>query len=193
MPMTVPRDSATLPAVAAVSVVILSQTFNPEKFEALLTLLAGQYVKTGDPIRILGSYLSVFTTKQVKVDDESWSASAYNDKQALLAGCSLTSFISLFGVHSVLVYNAMVLKKRVVVVVSQAAPLPPPTTTATNNPDPGSKPKLDPGPDPGPGPDPDPDPDANPRPIRWRRCSRWCACCRSLCGAARTGKFCGRS
>mmetsp|Transcript_54870 Transcript_54870/g.151262 ORF Transcript_54870/g.151262 Transcript_54870/m.151262 type:complete len:283 (-) Transcript_54870:114-962(-) len=116
MPMTVPGDSATLPAVSAVSVVILSKTFNPEKFQALLTLLAGQYVKTGDPIRILGSYLSVFTTKQVKVDDESWSASAYNDKQALLAGCSLTSFISLFGVHSVLVYNAMVLKKRVVVV-----------------------------------------------------------------------------
>ena len=66
MPMVVPGDSPTLPGVTAVSVVLLSKTFNPEKFSALLTLLAGQYVSTGDPIRLLGSYLSVFTTKQVR-------------------------------------------------------------------------------------------------------------------------------
>lgn len=97
--------------VTHITVVILSPAFDPEKWAALLDLLSAQYLSTSSPVTLLSSYLSVFTTKSVS----GWKASDFDEKAALLGG-SLGEVVGSFGLSSVLIWNAMLLKKRIVVV-----------------------------------------------------------------------------
>mmetsp|Transcript_89741 Transcript_89741/g.179267 ORF Transcript_89741/g.179267 Transcript_89741/m.179267 type:complete len:352 (+) Transcript_89741:157-1212(+) len=97
--------------VSLVTVVIISPTFDPEKWAALLDVLAAQYLSTVSPVALLSTFLSVFTTKSVA----GWTASNYDAKAALVGG-SISELVGSFGVSSVLIWNAMLLKKRIVVV-----------------------------------------------------------------------------
>jgi hypothetical protein len=103
-----------LPAVDQFNVTLLSKSFNPEKYAALLQILVDQYAATGEPTSILQAYLSVYTTGSFSGPKDSWNSSMYPDNRALISGCSIKETVSMFGMEIVLLWNALVLKKRVV-------------------------------------------------------------------------------
>ena len=115
--------NAVLPKTAAVTICLTSSRFNPEKYEKLLEVLAYEYVATGDPLRVMKSVLLVATTERCATSDKelSWRGGAWNDQDALLANCSLSEIVALFGQESILLWHAMLLKKRIVVLGSNAA------------------------------------------------------------------------
>jgi|TARA_B110000208_G_scaffold190999_1_gene256423 hypothetical protein len=115
--------NAVLPKTAAVTLCITSSRFNPEKYEKLLELLAHEYVTTGEPIGVMKAVLLVATTQKCSTSDKAltWRADSFDDQSALLAGCSLAEVIRHFGQESILLWHAMLLKKRIVVLGSNAA------------------------------------------------------------------------
>ena len=58
-----------LPKVTAFSIVLVASAFNPERFLALAGLMAKQYASTGQPTRLLETYLSVFTSQRASFGD----------------------------------------------------------------------------------------------------------------------------
>lgn len=101
--------------VECFSISVLSGNFNPEKFGALLQLWCAQYTATGTPTSILEGYLKAFTTAQFACPAGSWAAASFGDNRALISGCSLRDVLRSFGPQAVLLWNAMLLKKRIVV------------------------------------------------------------------------------
>ena len=70
-----------------VTLCLLSANFAPEKFEALLAVLAQQYLAAGsDPLKLLAAFLEVFTRKQVGTPQPLWRAADFDDKTPLLGG-----------------------------------------------------------------------------------------------------------
>lgn len=112
-----------LPRVNKFSICVRSQTFNPEKFEHLFRILSRIYSSTGEPTKILQAVLSVNASNKLAVDASTepsglkpWNADEYDDKRAMLANSSLKKLISCFGEKSILLWIAVLLKKRIFVV-----------------------------------------------------------------------------
>lgn len=103
------------PNVSTVSLCLVTRVFNPEKYEALLKILSYQYVSTGDPSRILEGYLSVFTTGAFTNSLGAFKASAFQDEDAIRVNCKARDIIGTFESDTVLLWNAVLLKKRILV------------------------------------------------------------------------------
>ena len=145
-------DTAHFSSVTAYAVCLVARAFNPEKYAHLARLLAAAYRAAADPTKVLACYLRVFTTGGVPaglVDAAAaaalpelpaylgppppeaggggglaWSYSAWDDRKALIANASLLELVRLFGVEAVLLWNAVVLKKRILVRGGAARDLP---------------------------------------------------------------------
>ncbi|XP_048584913.1 DENN domain-containing protein 10 isoform X3 [Nematostella vectensis] len=81
------KNSSVMPKVTHVTVVLLAKDFHPEKYRSLTRLLSSGLLDTGNPAEMLEQYLSVLTKDVVNI----------------------------FGVETILVYTALLLKKRVAV------------------------------------------------------------------------------
>ena len=101
--------------VECFSIAVLSSNFNPEKFGGLLHLWCAQFAATGSPTSVLEGYLKAFTTGQFACPAGTWTAASYGDNRALIAGCSLRDVVRSLGPQTVLLWHAMLLKKRIVV------------------------------------------------------------------------------
>jgi len=93
---------------------VVCTTFNPEKYKVVLTLLLRQYLENnGEPVKILEAYLAFMTQGQfggMNLADARFAAEA-------LSTVSIMQEMWLdFGFDTVILYNAMLLKKRVLVV-----------------------------------------------------------------------------
>jgi len=110
----------TLPHLAAFSVAVLAGPtgFNPEKFQALCSLMANLYLTNGSPVKLLECYLSVF----IRGKYESFNTADYDARRALLV-TSIKDVIKMFGLEIILVWSAMLMKKRIVVYSSSLAVL----------------------------------------------------------------------
>jgi hypothetical protein len=114
----VERDSSTpanLNRVSVYSLCILRNTFNPEKYLALAKLMSAIYSATGDPAKLLQCHLGVFTKNQYDggkfgkfVDAE------YDNRRAFLVS-PLKDIVRLFGEETILLWIAMLTKKRIIV------------------------------------------------------------------------------
>mmetsp|Transcript_64121 Transcript_64121/g.144628 ORF Transcript_64121/g.144628 Transcript_64121/m.144628 type:complete len:345 (+) Transcript_64121:279-1313(+) len=112
------KAPATGGLVSSVTLVALSTGFNPDKMRALLEIVADQYLDSGSPVSVLKSVLCVRTTKTL----QEWKSEMYDDAQALaVSGASLGDLVSALGLQSVLIWTAMLKKKRVAVVGDSAA------------------------------------------------------------------------
>ena len=113
--------------VRQLNFVLSSTSFNPEKYRALLQILRDVYTEKGNLIEILGLYLPAFTTGRCFIPRPpgkpkgQWTAADYDDRKALLANCSLREVLRSFGAESVILWVAVMLKKRVVVYGAAAA------------------------------------------------------------------------
>eukprot|EP00727_Mastigamoeba_balamuthi_P006818 m51a1_g2757 hypothetical protein (360) ;mRNA; f:969121-970758 len=105
---------ARFPKVSHIAVAVLSDAFNPEKFIALSKVLLSLYVQAGHPLTVLQCYLGVFCRGKWQDNSNAFDSSSYPVAKSLTAS-PLKSTLALFGEESVLIWCAMLMKKRVAV------------------------------------------------------------------------------
>jgi len=116
--------SSVLPKVRKFTVAICCKIFNPEKYKHVLEMISRTYRTTGEPTKVLQSVLKLNTTGKLKSNDtdvKDFSISAYEDKHARLSGSSLKKVVSCFGEKSILIWLAVLLKKRIFVLADRWA------------------------------------------------------------------------
>ena len=94
---------------------VLAKEFHPELYLEMTRILGVAYSKEGNPVNVLQAYLSVFARGSVG----GFTVADYNIQHSLLAG-NLKASIGLFGESFILLWVAMLLKKRIVVYCDEA-------------------------------------------------------------------------
>lgn len=103
-------ECAELPKVTHFSAWLIAKEFHPELFLALARNLSDAYAKKGDPVQVLQSFLGVFAAGAAG----SFKTADYDLQQSMVAG-PLKESIAAFGEAYILLWVAMLLKKRIVV------------------------------------------------------------------------------
>jgi len=120
-----PVRSAKNNKLVAACIAVTSATFNPAKYSALLACLVAEYQPEGDcsPLPLLSAYLSVLTTGSLKAgaNHAGFEEKAHDDRRALLSPVKET--FELFGADTILIWTAMLLKKRVFVYANKVSEL----------------------------------------------------------------------
>jgi len=120
--------SSTLPNTSALSVVVLSKAYCPDKFTALAGTLASIYASSGSPPKVVEAWLLAFVKNSIPASlvpsvevarkagaPASWSSSAFNHSDAVSKPAGLRDLLAAVGVESILLWTALLLKKRVAV------------------------------------------------------------------------------
>ena len=111
--ITSPCSSGGLPDVRGLSVAVAAKVFNPEKYEALLGQISTLYAASGSTANVLQAYLTVLTKESFTFPNgTAFDLAKYDDRRAMLQG-PLKEVISTFGLESILLVTAVLLKKRV--------------------------------------------------------------------------------
>lgn len=111
--------ASSLSKVTDVALVLISRDFNPEKYETLCHMFMRLYMQTGSASSILEGYLSIVTQGTCDSGENGkFSSGDYDKKQAYAKVC-LKDIIQTFGVETILLYTAILLKKRIVVYCPQ--------------------------------------------------------------------------
>eukprot|EP01091_Cochliopodium_minus_P008602 TRINITY_DN197_c0_g1_i1.p1 TRINITY_DN197_c0_g1~~TRINITY_DN197_c0_g1_i1.p1 ORF type:complete len:349 (-),score=111.52 TRINITY_DN197_c0_g1_i1:60-1106(-) len=111
---TVVSSNNQLPQLQAFSICLTTSDYWPEKYFALVKIMASLYEKEGTPIKVLEVFLSVYTKGKYKSGELEYVDSSFDIRRTYLGG-SLTDLINIFGEKVVLIWTAMMLKKRIVV------------------------------------------------------------------------------
>lgn len=102
--------SSTQSKVTAVSVVLLTQDFHPEKYKALLAIFAKDYAANKfSPLPAMKGYLSVVTKKTFKT----FKIASFDPRRPLIS--PVKNIIDMFQVEAIVIWVGMLLKKRVFV------------------------------------------------------------------------------
>ncbi|CAL1547531.1 unnamed protein product [Lymnaea stagnalis] len=113
--MDVTTDDTSLPQVVQFTVVLLCRDFNPEKYSALCQIFGRQYKKTGSAATMLEGYLSVITKGTCNSDENGKFSVNDFSKQQAYGKCCIKDLIQTFGLETILIYTAVLLKKRIAV------------------------------------------------------------------------------
>lgn len=111
-----PTRKEISPDLVSCSIAIISRVFNPEKFHYLSKIFIEQYVSTGDPTKILEGHLSIHINKKFTNKIGTFDSLSYNDTDAFIKESYLKELSNMLGVEMVVLWNAVLLKKRILVV-----------------------------------------------------------------------------
>lgn len=113
---TMPLGKDVVPDVKSASLCIAAKSFQPEKYGLLSKILFDQYSQSGDPTKVLEGFLSVHSVGKFSNKVGSFDNSQFKDGDAMLAVTCFKELLEILGVEFVVLWNAMLLKKRVLVV-----------------------------------------------------------------------------
>lgn len=108
-------DADNLPKVKQFVLVLWTRDFNPEKYEILCRILSKTYCKTGSPAAIVKLYLSVVTRGSCSMEENGTFLVKDFEQKRAFADAGIKAVINMFKLETILIYTAMILKKRVVV------------------------------------------------------------------------------
>jgi hypothetical protein len=116
--LTMPLGPNIIPDVSSASICACTRSFNPEKFNAFLMVLFEQYLHNGDPTKILEGYLSIHTTGNFSNQAGTFDTSLYKDDTLALSSNStcLQELNDMLGIEFAVLWNAVLLKKRILVI-----------------------------------------------------------------------------
>ncbi|XP_035223000.1 DENN domain-containing protein 10-like isoform X2 [Stegodyphus dumicola] len=104
-----------LPKVKQFVIVLQTRDFNPEKYENLSRILSKTFSETGNPADMLRLYLSVLVKGMCSTEDNGTFIVRQFDKVAAYSCVPAKDVVKTFGLETILIYTALLLKKRIVV------------------------------------------------------------------------------
>ncbi|KAK9496575.1 hypothetical protein O3M35_013161 [Rhynocoris fuscipes] len=107
-------DSKAIKDVAQVGLIIWAKEFNPDKYRALSSLLCKTYIDSGDPTKVLQVYLNAFTKEIDSNENGSLLFKEYCSYGAY-SNFKVKEMINTFGLEVILIYNALLLKRKLIV------------------------------------------------------------------------------
>ncbi|XP_015606707.1 putative protein FAM45B [Cephus cinctus] len=108
-------DSDKLPRVKQFALVLFTKDFNPQKYEVLCRILSKTYCKTGNPAELLKLYLCVFTKGSCTTQENgTFVSDDFNGRRAV-TNTNVRDLIKAFELETILIYTALLLKKRIIV------------------------------------------------------------------------------
>jgi len=108
------KDSL-LSKVEAFSICVDANDYNPEKYYEFCKLLASIYSAAYDPVKLLEAFLSVFAKGSFNAGSLGSFNSQQFDSRAAYLVTLLKDVVRFFGEESILIWSALLMKKRIVV------------------------------------------------------------------------------
>jgi len=108
------KEQKKLPQCTAYAICLITTDFCPEKYVELLKLMSGLYLSSGEPVPLLRCWLNVFTKGSFETDLGRFNGAEFSTKQSYLA-TPIKDVVRMFGQEIILLWAALIMKKRVVV------------------------------------------------------------------------------
>ncbi|KAM5131893.1 DENN domain-containing protein 10 [Mantella aurantiaca] len=109
------QAGSALDKVTHFCLVVTGKDYNPEKYAAFGRILSRVYERRGSPVPVVETFISVFTKGICQSEDNgSFLSRDYDQRKAFMSG-SVKDVVLQFGMESVILYTALMLKKRIVV------------------------------------------------------------------------------
>ena len=114
-----------IPDAEAYAVVVFADAFSPEKYLHMARVFAAQYAVQGSGVDVLTAFMGAAMQGECSSPDgeDTFAVSTYSDVRHTYLKTAIKPLINKFGIESILIYIAVLLKKRIVVVSSDATVL----------------------------------------------------------------------